>query len=84
MHDDASLHTAPPAAKPTDLPTAIDPERPWWRLLTSYHWFVLAVAALGWLFDCMDQQLFLMARVPAMHRAHARRRRRRRIFTPAW
>ena len=24
------------------------------------------VAALGWLFDCLDQQLFLLARVPAM------------------
>ena len=39
---------------------------PWWRGLTSYHWFVLLVAALGWLFDCMDQQLFILARVPAM------------------
>ncbi len=39
---------------------------PWWKLLTKYHWFVLAVAALGWLFDCLDQQLFLLARMPAM------------------
>src|SRR5687767_4774687 len=39
---------------------------PWWRLLNRYHWFVLIVAALGWLFDCLDQQLFLLARVPAM------------------
>ena len=39
---------------------------PWWKLLTRYHWFVLIVAALGWLFDCLDQQLFLLARVPAM------------------
>lgn len=39
---------------------------PWWRELNSYHWFVLIVAALGWLFDCLDQQLFLLARVPAM------------------
>jgi len=41
-------------------------ETPWWRLLNRYHWFVLAVAALGWLFDCLDQQLFLLARVPAL------------------
>ena len=41
-------------------------QRPWWRLLTRYHWFVMTVAALGWLFDCMDQQLFILARVPAM------------------
>lgn len=39
---------------------------PWWRHLNRYHWFVLAVAALGWLFDCLDQQLFNIARVPAM------------------
>lgn len=39
---------------------------PWWRELNRYHWFVLVVAALGWLFDTMDQQLFNLARVPAM------------------
>lgn len=38
----------------------------WWNQLTRYHWFVLIVAALGWLFDCLDQQLFNLARVPAM------------------
>src|SRR4051812_4967057 len=39
---------------------------PWWRELNRYHWFVLVVAALGWMFDCLDQQLFTMARGPAM------------------
>ncbi len=39
---------------------------PWWHALNRYHWFVLIVAALGWLFDCLDQQLFLLARAPAM------------------
>ncbi len=39
---------------------------PWYRGLTSYHWFVLVVAALGWMFDTMDQQLFNLARKPAM------------------
>jgi len=39
---------------------------PWWRLLNRYHWFVLVVAALGWLFDCLDQQLFTLSRGPAM------------------
>lgn len=39
---------------------------PWWRLLNRYHWFVFTVAALGWLFDTMDQQLFNIARTPAM------------------
>lgn len=40
--------------------------QPWYRELNRYHWFVLIVAALGWLFDTMDQQLFNLARVPAM------------------
>jgi MFS family permease len=39
---------------------------PWWRELNGYHWFVLIVAALGWLFDTMDQQLFNIARAPAV------------------
>ncbi len=47
-------------------PTLPDTGQPWWKLLNRYHWFVLIVAALGWLFDCLDQQIFLLARVPAM------------------
>lgn len=39
---------------------------PWHREMTRYHWFVLLVAALGWLFDCLDQQLFVLARPAAM------------------
>src|SRR5262249_41433679 len=34
--------------------------------LTGYHYFVFLIAALGWLFDTMDQQLFLLARNPAI------------------
>ena len=44
----------------------VDDGRPWYKLLNRYHWFVLVVAALGWLFDTMDQQLFMLARVDAM------------------
>ena len=42
---------------------------------------MLVVAALGWLFDTMDQQLFKLARVPAMREllAPSPRRRRRRV-----
>ncbi len=40
----------------------------WWQELNRYHWFVLIVAALGWLFDCLDQQLFVLARPSAMNR----------------
>jgi MFS family permease len=42
------------------------PQAPWWRDLTGYHWFVFAMASLAWLFDCLDQQLFLLARQGAM------------------
>lgn len=43
-----------------------DDHLPWHKTLTRYHWFVLTVAALGWLFDTMDQQLFVLARTPAL------------------
>src|SRR5438128_4294366 len=46
----------------------VSADSPWWRGLTGYHWFVLVVAALGWLFDTMDQQLFNIARRPAMQK----------------
>jgi len=39
---------------------------PWWRELNRYHWFVFAMACLAWLFDCLDQQLFIIARNPAI------------------
>ena len=39
---------------------------PWYKDLSRYHWFVFVVAALGWLFDTMDQQLFNLARKPAI------------------
>jgi MFS family permease len=45
---------------------AIFTKGPWWRELSRYHWFVFVVAALGWLFDTMDQQLFNIARLPAI------------------
>lgn len=50
-----------------DGATAPPSHGPWYRELNKYHWFVLIVAALGWLFDTMDQQLFNLARVPAMN-----------------
>ncbi len=57
MHFDAS-----PAPIPSDAPQT----GPWYRGLTRYHWLVLIVAGLGWLFDTMDQQLFNLARKPAV------------------
>ena len=51
-----------------DTPSAAEPTSnvPWYKLLNSYHWLVLVVASLGWLFDTMDQQLFNLARRPAV------------------
>lgn len=40
--------------------------RPWFRQLTAYHWFVFVVASLAWFFDCLDQRLFSLARVAAL------------------
>ncbi len=46
--------------KPDSIPTH------WYHGLTGYHWLVLVVASLGWLFDTMDQWLYVLARQPAM------------------
>jgi MFS family permease len=42
------------------------PSIPWWQSLTRYQWFVFIAASLAWLFDCLDQQLFIAARSFAM------------------
>jgi MFS family permease len=42
------------------------PTQPWWRLLNREHWFVFNVASLAWLFDCLDQQFFNLARDAAL------------------
>ena len=46
--------------------TLPDDSTPWYKTLTRYHWFVLIVAALGWLFDCLDQQIFILFRDMAL------------------
>ncbi len=40
--------------------------RRWTDGLTGYHYLVLIVACFGWLFDTMDQWLYVAARQPAM------------------
>jgi MFS family permease len=62
MHD----ITPSPVDLGKGLPGEPAPDVPWYKLLTRYHWFVLTVCALGWSLDCMDQQLFNIARRPAM------------------
>ncbi len=39
-----------------------DPTAPWHKQLNGYHWFVFFVASAAWCFDCLDQQLFILAR----------------------
>lgn len=34
--------------------------------VTFYHWLVVIIASCGWLFDCMDQRLFVLARESAL------------------
>lgn len=34
--------------------------------VTFYHWLIVIIASCGWLFDCMDQRLFVMARQSAL------------------
>ncbi|MBI3849594.1 MAG: MFS transporter [Verrucomicrobia bacterium] len=34
--------------------------------VTGYHWLVVVIASCGWLFDCMDQRLFVLARESAL------------------
>ncbi|MGA2144836.1 MAG: MFS transporter [Bryobacteraceae bacterium] len=38
----------------------------WYKDLSRYQWFVVAIAAVGWMFDTMAQQLFSLARNPAI------------------
>jgi MFS family permease len=38
----------------------------WIYQLNRYQWFVLIVCTLGWVFDCMDQQLFALVRKSAI------------------
>jgi MFS family permease len=40
----------------------------WWGKLNQYQKFVFIVATSAWLFDCLDQQLFNLARNPAMEK----------------
>src|SRR4051812_14100246 len=49
---------APLVAEPSSLR--------WWRQLSGYHWFVFLVASAAWFFDCLDQRLFSLARIPAL------------------
>jgi MFS family permease len=49
-----------PAPEPDTAPL------PWYRGLSGYQWFVLAVCWLSWFFDTLDANLYLLARAPAI------------------
>ncbi len=56
------------AKQPTDS-SQLSPDGPvvpWYREVTRYHWLVVIIASCGWLFDCMDQRIFALARQPAL------------------
>jgi MFS family permease len=38
--------------------------------MESYHWFVFVMAALAWMFDCFDQQIFILFRNDALSQLH--------------
>jgi MFS family permease len=53
----------------TDASSPVPAPRKGWaslRDLNRYQWFVFFVCCLAWDMDCMDQQLFALARRPAM------------------
>lgn len=54
-----------PAMNPAPTNPAV-PRVAWWRTFTREHWFVFVCASLAWLFDCLDSQLFNLARDEAM------------------
>src|SRR5438477_11526310 len=53
------------------MPTTLELERDtsglkWYQGLDRYCWIVLLIAALGWLFDTMDQNLMNIVRAPSL------------------
>jgi MFS family permease len=59
----------PMISTPTSPPAVSNPQRTGWSSLldlSRYQWFVFIVAAIAWMADCMDQQLFNLARVMSL------------------
>ena len=58
-----------PALPPISQPTlASGRPQKWYQGLDRYCWTVLIIAALGWLFDTMDQNLFNLVRISSSDR----------------
>lgn len=58
-HFDYARVSAPITADPSSSPASNEK-------ITAYHWLVVIIASAGWLFDCMDQRLFVLARESAL------------------
>ena len=56
------MHAAPIDSKTPET----GPTIAWWKMLNRYQWLIFAFAAMGWMFDTMDQQLFTASRSLAM------------------
>lgn len=54
-----------PGTPPTVQQASQKPLR-WYEGLTGYHWWVLIIASMAWMFDTMDQRIFILARGPAL------------------
>lgn len=52
----------PEPSRPAHMSTSSSAPEP----VTLYHWLVVIIASCGWLFDCMDQRLFILAREGAL------------------
>lgn len=53
------MHLDSPTLQPAE-------KKAWYEGMTGYHWWVLIIAASAWLFDTMDQRIFVLARSPAL------------------
>lgn len=50
----------------TATPASDGKQPAWYQGLDRYCWVVLVIAALGWLFDTMDQNLYNLVRAPSL------------------
>ncbi len=48
------------------MSTENDSPRSWYQGLSGYHWLVLIIACLGWIFDVFEGQLFAVFKTPAL------------------
>jgi MFS family permease len=51
--------------QPHSATTSLDSPH-WWKLLDGTQRYVFVMASLAWLFDCLGQQVFVIARNPAV------------------